>query len=213
MRLLLTTLAVLSLGTIASLPAADSIQGSYVEVRTIPRRSTEISLHHDGQPSHAVLAWQIRQGACDGEKLDGQTIMAVVTAEPSPGAAFGHTKTDFFVDDRATESQQRALVHLAKDLAPAIIHDAGTVTKAKLDVRIAEGCGCGAAVLDCPLAKLRTRKLTDADQPSLGKVVQEKPLGEVFSSNQAFATDFTLGGEPVAPATNTLTAFTGSFSK
>jgi hypothetical protein len=212
MRSLFSLLAVVTtLGLVVG-TRAETIQGSYGEIRSTPRRSTEIVLHQDGQPSHAVLAWQIRQGAYDGEKLDGQIIMAVVTAEPSLGATFGHTKTVFFVEDRATESQQKALVHLAKDLAPAVIHDAGTVTKAKLDVRIAEGCGCGAAVLECPLAKVRTRKLTDADQPALGKVVEEKPLGNVFSSNQSFATEFTLAGEPIAASRN-ITAFTGGFSK
>jgi len=212
MRLLLTALAIVSMCAFTSIPAAESIQGSYGEIRATPRRSTEIVLHQDGQLSHAVLAWQIRQGAYDGQKLDGQIIVAIVTAEPSPGAVFGHTKTVFFVEDRATESQQKALVQLAKDLAPAIIHDAGTVTKAKLDVRIAEGCGCGAAVLECPLAKVRTRKLTDADQPALGKVIEERPLSNVFSSNQSFTTEFTLAGDPIA-ASSSITAFTGGFSK
>jgi hypothetical protein len=211
MRLFFTILAIVSLMAVTSASAADSIQGSYVEARSVPRRPTEIILQHDA--AHAVLAWSIRHGAYDGETLDGQIIMAVVTAEPSPGATFGHTKTAFFVEDRATAAQQQALVHLAKDLAPAIIHDAGDVTKAKLDVRIAEGCGCGAAVLECPLAKLRTRKLTDADQPSLAKVIQAQPLTDVFSSNQAFATDFTLAGDPVTSTNNIITAFTGSFSK
>jgi hypothetical protein len=205
-------LAILSsLGFSASAPA-ESIGGSYVEARSTPRPGAKV-VQQEARQSQAVLAWQIRQGNYDGEKLDGQTIVAVVTGEPSSGSSFGHTKTVFFVDGRISAPAQQALVHLAKDLAPGAIHDAGTVRQSKLDVRIAEGCGCGAAVIECPLAKVRTRKLTDADKPALGGSKNEKPLGDVFSSHQAFATEYSFAGEQSAAAGSLVLTFTGSFSR
>src|SRR5262245_52013866 len=208
MRLICTTLAVVSTLAFTAAAPAETIQGSYVEARSVPGASCD----SNSQPSQAVLAWQIRQGAYDGEKLDGQTIVAVVTAEPSPGTNFGRTRTVFFVEGRASKSQQQALVHMARDLASAAIHDAGEVLTAKLDVRIAEGCGCGAAVIECPIAKVRTRRPTDADQALLDESKNETPLGETFSSNQTCAEQYSFAGEP-ARAGNAVMAFTGSFSR
>lgn len=209
MRLICTTLAVVSTLAFTAAAPAETIQGSYVEARSVPGASCD----SNSQPSQAVLAWQIRQGAYDGEKLDGQTIVAVVTAEPSPGTNFGRTRTVFFVEGRASKSQQQALVHMARDLASAAIHDAGEVLTAKLDVRIAEGCGCGAAVIDSPLAKVRTRRITDADQAQLADCQNTQPLTDVFATNQALATEFSCNGDPTVAASATVTAFISSFSR
>jgi hypothetical protein len=206
-------LLVASVPGLAAIAAADTIQGSYVEARSVPAPSSTDADPRGGQPSRAVLAWQIRQGEYDGERLDGQTIVAIVTPEPSPGSALGRTMTVFVVDSRATAAQERALVHLAKDLAPAAIRDGGEVARCKLDVRIAEGCGCGVAVVDCHLAKFRTRRLTDADQAFVAQTQHEKPLGDVFSSNQAAAEQCSLGQQTADDAGHIVLAFTGSFSK
>jgi hypothetical protein len=213
MRSLPTTLAVLSLLGLTAAANADSIQGSYVEARIVPRTSPGENEPREAQTTRAVLAWQIRQGTYDGEKLDGQTVIAVVTAEPSPGAAFGQTKTVFYIDTRATEPQQRALVHFAKVMAPQAIHDAGQVVKSKIDVRIAEGCGCGAAVVECELAKFRTRPPKDADvlAPDAGQT--KKPLGDVFTSTEVITTEFLCGGDASALAASQIIAFAGSFSR
>jgi hypothetical protein len=192
----------------ASICLGDSIQGSYVEVR-----SGGASDLREGHSTRAVLAWQVRQGIYDGEKLDGQTVVAFVTLLASPGGEVGQTKTIFVVDKRATPSQEKALVHLAKDLAPEVIHDAGQTVRSNLDVRIAEGCGCGAAVVDCDLAKVRTRRQTDADQAAAGDPKPANPLGDVFSSVTAVATQYQCVAEQIEdPATNVI-AFTGSFSR
>src|SRR5689334_19392457 len=119
MRLSCVLLAFASLLVFASISHGDSIQGSYVEVRS--GGAAEL---RDGHSTRALLAWQVRQGTYDGEKLDGQVIVAFVTLLASAGGEVGQTKTVFVVDNRTSLSQQEALVHLAKDLAPAVIHDA-----------------------------------------------------------------------------------------
>lgn len=210
MRHIWASLTVFSTLGLTTVTRGESVQGAYVEARSTPAAASAVL----GERSQAVLAWQVRQGTYDGEKLDGQTIVAVVTGEPSPGVNFGHTKTVFVVDDRTSEKTQQALVHLARDLATGVIHDAGTTLKSKLDVRVAEGCGCGAAVIECPLAKVRTRRLTEADEALIGKGLSQKPLGDVFSSNPAWATEFTVVGEPAPPpGGKTVMTFTGSFSR
>jgi hypothetical protein len=197
------------LGTMA---AGDSIQGSYVEARAVPCSAGTDSKTESCQTPRAVLAWQVRQGVYAGEKLDGQTIIAVVTGEPSPGTLFGQTKTVFFIESRVTAPQERALVQLAKDLSPEVIHDAGKVVRSRVDVRIAEGCGCGAAVVECDLAKFRTRRQTDDEQTAACNSNPAKPLAEVFSSTPAVTTEYAFEGEALSAA-QAVTVFTGSFSR
>jgi hypothetical protein len=198
----------------ASSAWAESIQGSYLEARSVPAAACGEAERCAGQSCRVVLAWQIRRGEYDGQKLDGQTIVAVVTAAPAPaGGELGQTKTVFVVDNRTTLSQQRALVQLAKDLAPAVIHDAGQTFRSNPDVRIAEGCGCGAAVVDCHLAKVRTRRLADTDQAPTCDGKAAKPLGDVFSNVQAIVTEYSCEGEPAASTADAVSAFVGSFSR
>jgi hypothetical protein len=208
----MTSIAAVATLGLAAAAGAETIQGSYVEART----AVPTELHRSSQPvdqhSQVVLAWQVGHGGYDGQQLDGQTIIAVVTGEPSPGASVGRTRTVFTVDANVTPPVRDALVHLAKDLAPGVIHDAGEIVSASIDVRIAEGCGCGAAVVECPLAKLRTRRLTDADRTLMHDAKIEKPLGDVFSSHQVIATEFACGPERPG-GTGAVVAFTGSFAK
>jgi hypothetical protein len=192
---------------------ADSIQGSYVEARTVARAVQGGAAPGEAQLRRAVIAWQIRQGEYDREKLDGQTVIAVVTAEPSPGGEIGQTKTVFFVDNRTTPAQEKALVHLAKDLGSAAIHDSGQVIRSKQDVRIAEGCGCGAAVVECQLVKFRTRRHNDADPPFERGVKFDKPLSDVFSCTESVTTEYSFADGPAGGEANTVIAFTGSFSR
>ena len=212
MKAFLTCLALVFWLTTATVGYADTIAGSYVEARSTPQFSAA-SDQAGLRFSQAILAWQIREGTYEGVTLDGQTIVACFAAEPSTGSSIGNTKTVFLVDGRATAAQQRALVRLAKDLAPAIIHDPGALVTSKIDVRIAEGCGCGAAVVETSVAKVRTRRMTDTDQPSIGEANNCKPLGDAFTSNQAIATEFSgLIGAADSPTSGVL-AFIGSFSK
>jgi hypothetical protein len=212
MRLFSTSIVAALALFVTAAASADSIQGSYVEARSTPGPSPADAPSQPNQPTRAVLAWQVRQGVYDGEKLDGQTIIAVVTAESSLGGAIGQTKTSFFVDSCLTAAQEQALVHLAKDLAPSAIHDAGSVVRSKLDVRVAEGCGCGAAVVECSLVKLRTRRLTDAEVAVVDNSGSQKPLGNVFTSTSAVLTEHSFEGQPFA-AGNVSTVFVGSFSR
>lgn len=218
MRLTCSTLAIATILAFTAAACAESIQGSYVEARSVPcaecateKCATDKSAQC--QPTRAVLAWQVRQGTYDGQKLDGQAIIAVVAAGPSTQGAKRQTKTIFFVDTGVTPSQEQALVHLAKDLAQSVICDDGEVRRSKLDVRIAEGCGCGAAVVECQLAKFRTRRLTEAESELAGDNKTGNPLGQVFSSVQAAATEYQCNLEPAASAANNVVAFTGSFSR
>jgi hypothetical protein len=213
MRLVRTTLAVAFILGLATKALGESIQGSYVEARSVAPAPKGEASPGNCQPSHVVLAWQVREGNFDGEKLDGQIIVAFVRADPSAGGGIGQTKTVFVVDSRTTASQERALVRLAKDLAPAAIHDAGEVVRSKPDVRIAEGCGCGAAVVKCHLASFRTRRMTDADVPLAGGNTPQKPLGEVFSCTEAVPTECAFEGGSGASGANPVVAFTGSFSR
>jgi len=198
---------------LAAAASAETIQGSYVEARDVRQPGGERRVSQADRSSQVVMAWQVGQGVYRGQKLDGLAVIAVVTREPSPGASAARTKTVFFVDKRVSLGVRTALADLAKDTAAGVIHDGGEIVRASIDVRIAEGCGCGAAVVECPAAKLRTRRSTDDDLTLLSGLKNQKPAGDVFSSRQVIATEFVCGSDQITVAGGAIAAFTGSFAK
>ncbi|HEY7499203.1 MAG TPA: DUF1326 domain-containing protein [Vicinamibacterales bacterium] len=124
--------AVVGLGAVAGLRAADPVvRGDYVEARTSEVFTGPCIMGSEGEVSgkEAIMAWRVSRGAMNGVALDGLSIVAVVAADrhlsmhefgaPAPKSI----KSVVMVDSRATDAQQRALVALARSLAPAVITD------------------------------------------------------------------------------------------
>jgi hypothetical protein len=124
--------AVVALGAVAELRAADPVViGDYVEARTSEVFTGPCIMGSEGEVSgkEAIMAWRVSRGVLNGVSLDGLSIVAVVAADrhlsmhefgaPAPKTV----KSVVLVDNRATAAQQRALVSLARSLAPAVITD------------------------------------------------------------------------------------------
>lgn len=97
------------------------IQGEYVEARTCDVwtgpcfANGEINL----RGKHAVAAWIVDKGSWDKVTLDGLKILAVFESEGTLHTDVqGEVRAVIYVDERATDAQSKALVAMAKALAP-----------------------------------------------------------------------------------------------
>ena len=126
------TIAMVGLVLVAGVRAADPIiTGDYVEARTSEVFAGPCIMGMEGEVSgkEAIMAWRVARGAMNGVSLDGLAMVAVIAGDrhlsmhefgaPAPKSI----KSVMMLDSRATPDQQRALVALAKTLAPAVLTD------------------------------------------------------------------------------------------
>src|SRR5437870_2536772 len=149
-RFFLVALATL---VIAVAPAAAAeLTGKYVEARTCDVYTAPCFANAEMNLAgkHAVLGWRVDQGAIDGVKLDGLSVVAVIAASDTLGLKqTGPSKALIIVDANATSAQRDALVRLAKreggDLTKNIIR----VDRAPIELTVGE-CkdgGCSSLVV------------------------------------------------------------------
>jgi hypothetical protein len=175
--------------------AADPvISGDYVEARTSEVFTGPCIMGSEGEVSgkEAIMAWRVSRGSMNGVSLDGLAVVAVVAADrhlsmhefgaPAPKAI----RSVMMVDGRATADQQRALVALAKSLAPAALADVVSTKAVSITFRKDKetvAVAAGAAKLDvtttfehpstCGAMRwFNTLSRTDGSQPGL-TVAQE----------------------------------------
>lgn len=121
------TVVLASSALYASDPRA--VAGDYVEVRTAQVFAGGCIMGSEGEAAgrEAILAWRVSRGAVDGVRLDGLSIVAAATADINlgthelGGAPATVLKSVVLVDDRATAAQRKALVAMARTLAPSIV--------------------------------------------------------------------------------------------
>ena len=132
MRYRFSGAVVMAVALAASVGASGSeIKGDYVEVRTAEVFTGGCIMGSEGEVSgrEAILAWRIKEGSVQGVALDGLSVVAVVAGDVNlgthelGGAAPTTVKAIVMTDERATAEQQRALVAIARSMAPSVIHD------------------------------------------------------------------------------------------
>jgi hypothetical protein len=132
MRYRFSGAVVMAVALAASVGASGSeIKGDYVEVRTAEVFTGGCIMGSEGEVSgrEAILAWRIKEGSVQGVALDGLSVVAVVAGDVNlgthelGGAAPTTVKAIVMTDERATAAQQRALVAIARSMAPSVIHD------------------------------------------------------------------------------------------
>ena len=109
--------AVLAMGVPGTTSPTDrGLTGDYVEARTAEVFTGGCIMGSEGEVSgrEALMAWRVRTGSLDG-------------------VAPSSIRTMLLVDARATEAQHRALVHLAKSLAPDIVRDVPAAKAAPIE--------------------------------------------------------------------------------
>ena len=102
-------------------PLTPTISGQYVEARTCDVwtgpcfANGEINL----MGKQAVAGWIVGKGAWGGVPLDGLKVAAAITSQGTLHTAHeGKVTAVVFVDEKATPEQAKALVEMARALAP-----------------------------------------------------------------------------------------------
>jgi hypothetical protein len=120
---------------------AQQISGDYIETRNADVwtgacvANGELNLAGD----QAILAWRVSKGQYDGVALDGLGVVGVVKASATLGDQYRNpypTHAVMIVDSKATEVQQKALVHLAQSMSGELLNNVVDVKVATIDMQV-----------------------------------------------------------------------------
>jgi len=158
-RLFLVAAAALIIA-VAPVTAAE-LTGKYVEARTCDVYTAPCFANAEMNLAgkHAVMGWRVDQGAVDGVKLDGLSVVAVVAASDTLGLKqTGPAKALIIVDDKATSAQRDALVQLARREGGELTKNVIAVNSAPIELTVGESKegGCYSLTVS-KVARIETR--------------------------------------------------------
>ena len=132
--MILAVLAIFA-GTLHADGEKTIVRGEYIEARTCAVwigscfANGEVNL----MGKNAVVGWSVKEGSWDGVSVDGLKIVAVLDAEGTLQTRYeGKVSSIVFVDKNATESQAKALLAMAKALAPDHLSDVRKVERREI---------------------------------------------------------------------------------
>jgi len=197
MRRMLLSAAVVVLTASTEIRAGD-VEGRYLEARTCDVWTgpcfANAEMNWGGK--HAVMAWKVDKGSVDNVRLDGLSVVAVISAHDTLGLKqTGSSKAILIVDQRATKPQQQALIRLARQQAGELMDQVVAVEsdKVELDVdRCPEG-GCG--LLRAGSAHIETRCLGHHDKVCGNEIAFYPPLSKDVKANAAVAVEHSFSGK------------------
>jgi hypothetical protein len=205
------SLSFLALGA-APAGAAD-IRGDYVEARTADVftgpcfSNAEVFIYGN----HAVMAWKVTDGSWNGVDLQGLCVAAAVNgtttfSEDTPEKA----SAVLIVDSKASDSQRRALIEMAKTLGGKRLNQVAAVTTARMSLKLEDhqmsDASAAHAVHGMPqsprasfwaagLARIVTRPLDERDHACGNEVVAYPPLSQSVKAQPAFTLGHAFEGD------------------
>lgn len=181
----------LSVAAFAGTPGEVSIEGKYLEVRSLDVytaacfANSEVGLLGE----EAILTWDISQGSHNGVDLSGLKVVAIVRANDSLieiSEKVFPAKSILILDERATPDQREALYDFAKTMAGRLIENVIRTEDAKIEVSISEdGYGVATLVAGDNVA-IETRALTHHDMHCGNDEAYYRPLTNVSDAVVAF---------------------------
>src|SRR5438270_10232407 len=158
---------------------AEKITGDYLESRSADVyvaqcfANSEVNLTGD----QALLAWHVRDGSWDGQRLDGLTVIAAVKANATIGDPYASpypAKSVMLVDEQATPAQREALVSFAEHMGGKLVSSVVPVIPSTIEMNVLRDHEHhGQAVLRAgTFAEIQTRALKVGD-PSCGSEVKD----------------------------------------
>jgi hypothetical protein len=192
------TLAAIALILAAAPVSAAGITGQYIEARTCDVWTgpcfANAEMNLGGK--HAVMGWKVDKGALDNVRLDGLSVVAVVTASDTLGLEqTGPSSAVLIVDAKANKAQREALVNLAKKQGGDLLKKIIKVETAKVDL---DTTGCtegGCAHLQAGQASIKTRCLDGHHDKVCGNEVNfYPPLAKNVDAKAAVATQHAYTG-------------------
>ena len=167
----------------------------------------------------AMLAWHIRQGSWQGQKLDGLTVVAAVKAKATLGDPYHNplpAKSVLLVDDHATAAQRSALRDFAQHMGGELLANVAEVIPTTIEMQTGEGTHHGHALLRAgDIAAIETRSLSDKDHTCGNETTFYPPLTELSHSMPAVAVTDSYQGPGLGVSwsySGKRSAFVGSFS-
>jgi hypothetical protein len=196
-RLFLSALLVLA--GAASVSAAETLRGQYVEARTcdvwVGACFANAEMNIAGK--HAVLAWKFEKGSLSGVALDGLSVVAVVEATDTLGLKqTGAAKAVLIVDAKANTVQRAALVAAARKLGGELVKNIVSVETRPIavDVNCCKEGGC--AKVEAGLARVETRCLHETEDKVCGHEANfYPPLTGSVDVKAAMITENTYSGK------------------
>ncbi len=212
--------AVFGLIIVAAPAGAAELTGKYVEARTCDVYTAPCFANAEMNLAgkHAVLGWRVDQGAIDGVKLDGLSVVAVIAASDTLGLKqTGPAKALIIVDANATSAQRDALVRLVKREGGDLIKNIIGVDRAPIELTVGqckEG-GCSSLVVG-KVARIETRCV----DPHHDKVCGNEsafypPLSKDVDAQTAVALEHSFQGKALNETwkdANRRGAYVGSFA-
>jgi len=175
----------------------DAGRGTYVEARTAEVFTGGCIMGSEAGTvgKEAVLAWKVDRGSFNGVRVDGLSVVAVVAGDRNLGiqeigGGKSSTRSVMYVDQRATASQQMALVSMAHQLTKGLdgtivdvrsapiqfddtskgVHVATTQVALDVSKEMSHDPTCGAMQWFHPLASVEQATVGVTDQNSFSGV-------------------------------------------
>src|SRR5438105_6747198 len=191
-NLLLTSIL---LAGISCASEAQKITGDYLESRSADVyvaqcfANSEVGLTGD----QALLAWHVRDGSWNGQKLDGLTVIAAVKANATLGDPYADpypAKSVMLVDEQATPAQREALVAFAQHMGGKLTSTVLRVIPTTIEMNVLrDHAHHGEATLRAgTLAEIQTRALNEGDHTCGAETTYYPPLTKLEHSMAAVAT-------------------------
>jgi hypothetical protein len=220
-----TTLALCLFTTgaaLATAPAATSIRGDYLEVRSCDVytgpcfANAEMGL----AGKEAILLWSVREGRWHDTALDGLKVMAIVRADATLGDQRFQPrggKAVLILDAAATPAQRAALHNLARSLAGPLIAEVAEIESAPIEARLATCAKAGCSSVQAGAwVNISTRCLGDKDHICGNEESYYPPLTDVSGASPAFTEVASYQGPALDVTwqlTGTRSAFLASFAR
>ncbi|MBX3441523.1 MAG: DUF1326 domain-containing protein [Planctomyces sp.] len=219
MRQSLLPLCILALAA-ASADAAQ-IRGHYIESRTCDVytgpcfANAEMAL----AGREAVMAWKVEEGGWNDVALDGLSVGVVLRSERNLGtdgvfpAEPGRIDSVVLVDERATSTQESALLAFVKHSAPKYTENIARVLRVPMTLEI-DHATCKARFSAQDIARIETRKLEDFDCICSNELIYYQPLNELLTFKPAYTLTQSFQGRELDSRwtlNNTRSAFLATF--
>lgn len=195
MRNIFKMIAVTLLGSgLAFANQAQKITGDYLESRSADVyvaqcfANGEVGLVGD----QALMAWHVRNGSWDGQKLDGLTVIAAVKANATLGDPYANpypAKSVMLVDEEATPAQREALVAFAQHMGGKLTSTVVRVIPTTIEMNVLrDHAHHGEAMLRAgTFAEIQTRALNEGDHTCGAETTYYPPLTKLEHSMAAVA--------------------------
>ena len=184
-------------------PTPAGLTGQYVEARTCEVWTGPCFANADFNLTgkNALMAWRVQAGTFEGVRLDGLSVVAVVSAPNTIGLEqSGPAKAILIVDQRANSLQRNALVKFAQKQAGQLLANVVGIQSANVQVTLCACDGETCAEVIAGRAKVKTRCINHKEDkacgnesafyPPLAQGVNARVAGFVLNGAELDSSDF-----------------------